>query len=128
MKFKTIKWMISIMLLLISVGIRQSYSKDLGVVGDVYPIKEDDFLEFIQQRIHAIQQNGQWEQVKKQLSEKVAKNVNRPKPNILPRTTQVRVWFYDPSITVPYDLTDEKGNVFAYFSRNEHSFQSKSEH
>ena len=48
-----------IVLLIMLIGISTSaYTKDLGKVGETYPIKEIDMLDFIQSRLRQMQQNG----------------------------------------------------------------------
>lgn len=89
------------------------FSKDLGVIGDIYNIQEEDFLDFIQRRLLEIQQNGQWDNLKKEVNARVAKHADRPKPNYLPRTLHAKSWDYDPSIIAPNDLKDNQGNIFA---------------
>lgn len=91
-----------------------SFAKDLGVVGKVYPIKETDLLEFIQQRVKVMQQNGEWNKLNEQWKENVSKHTDRPLAvSNIRKTINAKSWKYDPSISVPYDLKDNEGNVFA---------------
>lgn len=91
-----------------------SYAKDLGVVGQVYPIKEIDLLEFIQQRVKVMQQNGEWNKLQDQWKGNVSKHTDRPLiVSNIRKTITAKSWRYDPSISVPYDLKDSEGNVFA---------------
>lgn len=91
-----------------------SFAKDLGVVGRVYPIKETDLLEFIQNKISIMQQNGDWIKLQSQSKERIAKHIDRPLSVLnIHKTIIAKSWRYDPSISVPYDLKDTDGNVFA---------------
>jgi conjugal transfer pilus assembly protein TraW len=90
-----------------------SYAKDLGVWGEIYPIAEEDLLNFILHRIETMQKNGEWQALQNQFRDKVAKHADRPQPiSFLTKTTEAKNWEYDPSITVPYDLKDVTGKVF----------------
>jgi conjugal transfer pilus assembly protein TraW len=89
-------------------------AKDLGTVGQTYSIIEEDFLVFIQNRIKLMQQNGEWQRLQNQFSEDVAKHADRPHAlDRIGNTTHDRTWYFDPSITIPYDLTDQGGRIFA---------------
>lgn len=91
-----------------------SFAKDLGVVGRVYPIKETDLLEFIQNKVLIMQQNGEWKKLQNQSKERIAKHIDRPTPfSNVHKTILAKSWRYDPSIAVPYDLKDTEGNIFA---------------
>ena len=90
------------------------FANDLGVMGKIYPIEEEDFLMFIQKRIQHMQQDGEWSTLQNQFRDRVAANADRPHPIAsINKTTEPKSWRYDPSITVPYDLKDTNGQVFA---------------
>lgn len=89
-------------------------AKNLGVFGQTYPIVEEDFLEFIQNRLMTMQQNGEWQALQNKLRDSAAKKADRPQPVLsVSKTLVTTSWHYDPSITVPYDLHDSEGHVFA---------------
>lgn len=102
--------LIPIFLLLTSM----SYAADLGVVGQTYTIKEDDFLQFIIKRLHQMQDNGQLDRFNSQLRYNVENHAIRP-PRVvrITRARQDKSWNYDPSITVSHDLIDHKGSLIA---------------
>lgn len=88
-------------------------AKDLGTFGQTFPILEENLLSFIQAKIYALKENGELAQHQKIISEKVVKVIERPVPvEGLIRTLESRRFYYDPSITVPYDLKDHKGVIF----------------
>jgi conjugal transfer pilus assembly protein TraW len=91
-----------------------SFAKDLGVFGQTYTIQEVDFLDFIKARLIQMQKNGEWNRLQNQFRANVTKHADRPHPveSIL-KTVEQKTWKYDPSITVPYDLHDADGRVFA---------------
>ncbi len=98
---------------LLSLGI-PTYAKDLGRVGQVYPIKEMDLLELIQTRLKTMQQSGELEKLQKEAVERIKKHADRPTPvnNILP-ATKYRKWFIDPSTVISNDIKDTEGKVIA---------------
>jgi conjugal transfer pilus assembly protein TraW len=90
------------------------YAKDLGTVGQVYPIQEEDFLQFIVKRLKTMQQTGEWERLQNQFSDNVKKHAERPNSVVnISKTLSTKSWNDDPSITVPYDLKDREGRIFA---------------
>lgn len=86
----------------------------LGTYGDTYPIAEQDFLAFIQHRLTVMKASGQLEQFQKQLQTNSQQHAERPTPvaNIT-RTAIPRSWIFNPAITLPHDVKDSNGNVFA---------------
>lgn len=90
------------------------YATNLGVVGQVYPIIEEDFLTFIQNRIALMQKNGEWNQIQNQFRNNVAKHADRPRAiDSITHATQNKAWDFDPSVTIPYDLNDAEGRLIA---------------
>ncbi len=91
-----------------------AFSKEIGVVGQTYHIEEEDLLSFIEHRLAFMNKNGEWEGIQKNVQARVSKHIDRPTPlTIITKTTEHRIWNYDPSVIVPYDLHDKDGNVFA---------------
>lgn len=86
-------------------------AEDLGVFGKTFVISEMDFMEYIQRKMQLMQENGEWKRVQNQFKKTVKKHINRPKPLNLPRATADRTWLFNPSVTVPYDVTDAQGNL-----------------
>jgi conjugal transfer pilus assembly protein TraW len=86
----------------------------IGTYGDVYPIAEQDFLEFIQHRLATMQKTGQIAQLQKQLQTRGQQQAERPTPvSNITCTVNPKSWLFDPSITLPHDLKDANGRVFA---------------
>lgn len=111
-KIMKIKWINAMFILLCMTA--SCFANDLGVIGEVYPIIEEDFLVFIQNRVATLQHNGGWSDIQDKMKLRAEEQADRPKPvsGLIPTTTE-RTWHYDPSITVPYDLKDDKGVIFA---------------
>ena|SRR5579863_7592517 len=99
--------------LLLLLCMQVSLAKDLGVVGQTYPITEDDFLELIVHRLQTMQQNGELQKHQIELQNHLADKVDKPNGLSLSRTVSTRSWEYDPSVTLPYDLTDHQGHLIA---------------
>lgn len=87
---------------------------ELGVIGPVYPIKEQDFLQWIQKRITSMQQSGELEKLQQQELDKARKRVERPEPVAgITRTVKPREFHVDPTLVVDQAITDAKGRVIA---------------
>lgn len=109
--FKIMSFLTSVIILL---ACSAAFSNDLGVFGQVYPISEENFLEFIKSRLIQMQQNGEWDKLQNQFRDNVKKHAEKPSPvSFISKTVTPKTWYYDPSMTVPYDLKDYNGRVFA---------------
>lgn len=89
-----------------------TYSKDLGRIGQVYPIQEMDMLDFIQVGLKELQQSGELEKIRSQMLKTAKTRAERPSPvkSILP-TRINRKWLITPSIAFKEDITDAKGQI-----------------
>jgi conjugal transfer pilus assembly protein TraW len=111
-KSKSIKLILFLSFLLFSK--QQSFAKDLGVQGAIYPIKETDLAENIKTKLNKLEKSGKLAQLQKQWQEKTIATTNRPKPvDGLHKTIKVREFIFDPTITLKQDITDHKGNLIA---------------
>lgn len=89
-----------------------SLAKDLGIIGQTYPIVETDFLEWIKSKLLVMQQNGELSSAQQQLLRNAKEYMVRPKPVVIvTRATENHSFTYDPSVVVPYDITDHLGNI-----------------
>lgn len=109
-------WVFGFSLLLICLlAIDFVYAKDFGVLGEVYPIKETDFLEFIKTKLKNMEQNGELKKMQEQMTATVKGHIDRPTPVAgITRTIKNRHWQFDPTFTVTRDFTDNHGRVFAH--------------
>lgn len=85
-------------------------AKDLGVMGDVYTIREMDLLSLIQSRVVSLQQSGQWQAIETDMQQRAMRYRDRPTavPG-LTKATETKSWLFDPSITLGRDVTAPDG-------------------
>lgn len=101
--------------LLLSLLSLQAAAKPLGTWGDVYPIYEQNMLDFIHDRLSELEKSGELKQLEEDTKKRVVASTLRPSPTTGLRTaTANKTWTFDPSITVENDIADHKGRVFAH--------------
>lgn len=87
---------------------------DLGTWGDLWPIREQDMLQLITQRLQSLQSSGQWDQTMDAFKQRVIENSQRPAPvEGIKRAEKYEQRWFDPSIRLTEDLKDNEGRVFA---------------
>lgn len=86
-------------------------ARDLGVVGPVYPIAEQDMLQTIEQRLTALEESGELTRIEEDAKARYQAYVERPEGVRLPRAKQNRTYYVDPSLAVPYDIKDHQGRI-----------------
>lgn len=91
----------------LSVGL----AKDYGVMGKTYPIAEQDFLEYIQQKLGVLTANGDLDRAQSEFKKQVKAHLIRPMPTHLPRTLEDRISFFNPSFAAPFDVRDTNGQL-----------------
>src|SRR6185437_14514015 len=93
-----------ILMLLISISmLHPAFAKDLGVMGETYPIVEIDFLEFIQSRAATFQQTGQWQNLQNKIQQDAIQYRDRPKRvSGISRAQNTKSWLFDPSIRLDH--------------------------
>jgi conjugal transfer pilus assembly protein TraW len=90
------------------------YAKNLGTIGQVYPINEVDFLDFIQSRALAMQQNGLITKLQNDMQKSAASYRDRPTPVVgLTPATESKSWLFDPSIVLDHDVVSQNGKIIA---------------
>ena len=95
--------------LLLSVTAR---AQDLGVIGPVYPIAEPSLLEVILAKLREADANGVMARLQRDTQASVKRGIEQPTPVAkITKTTMARSFYYDPSIVVPYAITDADGKV-----------------
>ena len=100
-------------LILICLAAAPAWSKDFGTHGHVYPIAEPDVLDQMTRKLNTLKVDGTLERHQRSMVQRTKASLQRPTPVAgMTATTKPRVTFYDPSITVPYDLKDAQGRVF----------------
>lgn len=89
-----------------------AFGKDLGVHGQVFPIKEQNMLEMIYERLNQMDEAGEIEQLQNEFKAKAIAKVHEPEGvHDVKHADTARVYFYDPTVVVPEDITDLAGNI-----------------
>lgn len=91
-----------------------SYAKNLGVIGDVWEIQEQNLLGLIEERLNEQFGGKSEKEIQDEAQKRVTESALRPPPVILPVAKENSERSFDPSYTVERDLTDHKGQVFAH--------------
>ena len=87
-------------------------AQDLGVIGPVYPIAEPSLLEVILSKLREAEATGVLSRLQQDTQTNVKRGIEQPSPVArITKTTKARSFYYDPSIVVPYAITDADGNV-----------------
>ena len=89
-----------------------SRAEDLGTVGQTYAIAEPHLLNYIEQTLRQKERSGELANLEEQAKSRVIESIRHPKPLAGIRPTQVsRTFYFDPSIKVEQNITDDKGNI-----------------
>ena len=95
--------------ILLSFAVR---AQDLGVIGPVYPIAEPSLLEVILSKLREANATGVLARIQRDTQANVKRGIEQPAPGArITKTTKARSFYYDPSIVVPYAITDAEGKV-----------------
>ncbi len=87
-------------------------AKDLGTQGPVYPIKEQDALEWIAQRLNQMDKSGEILRHQEKLKNQAVSSIKRPKPvKNITKTKVPRTFEHDVSFVVPYDIKTPEGKI-----------------
>ena len=89
------------------------FAKHLGTFGETFSIIEEDLLEAIQAKLNNLAATGSMLEHQTKIQNMIMAEVHQPTPVAgLIKTKTVKVFWYDPSIKVPYDLRDHRGQIF----------------
>lgn len=89
-----------------------AHASDLGVIGPIYPIAEPSLIEVIQNKLRDMQTNGGLERLQRDSQARMRREVEQPTPVAgISKATRARSFHVDPSIEVPYPITDADGRV-----------------
>ena len=86
-----------------------SFAKNLGVVGESFPVAELSFLHFIEQRLAILEANGQLDKINQEWLNRVEKHTDRPFPLGLKRVSRTKSYFYTPKIKLSTPINDAYG-------------------
>src|SRR5437867_7785714 len=86
-----------------------SRAEDLGTVGETYAIAEPHLLNYIEQTLRGKEKSGELAKLEEQAKSRVIESIKNPKPLAgIGRTKTARTFYFDPSIKVEQNITDDK--------------------
>lgn len=89
-----------------------SRAEDLGTIGQTYAIEEPHLLHYIEQTLRDKEKTGELARLEEQAKSRVIESIRNPRPLAGIRPTQTaRTFYFDPSIKVEQNITDDKGNI-----------------
>lgn len=92
--------------------IEVAFAQHLGTFGETFKIVEQDLLEQITFELNKLSENGEFQNLQIKMQNDFIKSA-KPKPVLeVTKTSNPRVFFYDPSIKSSQDLKDHKGKIF----------------
>ena len=87
-------------------------AEDLGAIGQTYTIAEPHLLNYIEQTLREKEKSGELASLEEQAKRRVIESIRNPKALAGIRPTQTaRTFYFDPSITVEQNITDDMGNI-----------------
>ena len=90
--------------------------KDFGVLGQVYPIVEEDFKSMIVDKLNDLEEKGELKKIQDEFSKRVEEHTFRPLPvEGITTTGEPKIFYYDPSYLVTRDIPEanvKRGQVF----------------
>lgn len=105
---------LALSLLVLSLSSAGVSAKDLGVIGDTFPIAESDFIDFIKRRLGELEANGTIAREQEKFKQRVIENTLRPPPVAgLGRAKEYTSRLFDPSFVVAEDQRGPDGQLFA---------------
>lgn len=87
-------------------------AEDLGQVGRSWPVAEHDMAEALIARLREKERSGELAKLHEGMRERAQATARAPRSLGLPRVVKPRRFLFDPSVTVPYDLSDAEGRAF----------------
>lgn len=92
----------------------QIMADDLGVIGKVYPIAEQDAVEQIKAKLTAMQKNGELDKLQHEAISRSMNTLKNPKPNDNIKTaTSKSVKYFDPTQTFDYEVRSDDGSLIS---------------
>ena len=89
-----------------------AHAQHLGVIGPVYPIAEPSLLALIQSKLRELGANGGLERLQRESQTRIRRQIEDPAPvSGITRTATARTFHFDPSIEVPYPISDADGRL-----------------
>ena len=101
------------MILMMISGLCAAEIKDHGTYGETFAIQEKSLLKVIREKLQKLSDSGQLEQHQEKIVKSAKQKIHRPESVAgITNTKIAKIFIYDPSITVPYDLRDHKAQIF----------------
>lgn len=89
-----------------------AHAQQLGVIGPVYPIAEPSLLALIESKLRELAANGGLERLQRESQARIRRQIEDPAPVAgITRTATARTFHFDPSIEVPYPISDADGRL-----------------
>ncbi len=87
-------------------------AKDLGTLGNVWPLAEQNLIEAIKQELGKAQADGRIETLNKKMANRTKSMFYEPPPIVgLEKAAAYRKRYFDPSIIVERDIYDHEGKL-----------------
>lgn len=90
-----------------------SHAEDLGKISQTYTIAEKDLAEVFKSRVAKAVESGLWAKEMKKQEQRIKEYIERPTGITLPTVNQYRSRYFDPSMVLDKNITDEKGRIIA---------------
>lgn len=87
------------------------HAEDLGTIGPVYGIVENDYMEVLKARAAAKVKDGSWQKIMEGQKQKMIDYAHRPIGKPMPRAMAYSVRYFDPTVELDMDVTDAEGKV-----------------
>lgn len=101
-------------------------SQNLGVIGEVFPVREENFLMFIESRIKTMDETGELNQLQANWVGEIESYAIRPKPVGLRRAVKPHVHRYVPTLILQDDIKNERGEVLFHQGTKMNALQALS--
>lgn len=103
MRFLGVAWIVAILS-------GAAHAAHLDAIGEVFPIAEEDAIEYVQRSVRERHASGESDQLQRKHRERVAKQLAEPTPvSGLRRTATPTVRHVDPTVQLDRDLRDPQG-------------------
>ena len=88
-------------------------STPLPNIGPIYEIIESDVIEFMEHRLKRLEKTGELAKINAQFNEQAIRHIEQPKKVVgIKNTVNPRKFYYDPTVSAPFDLQDANGRIF----------------
>ena len=92
--------------------VQPAHAQHLGVIGPTYPIAEPSLLALIQSKLRELAANDGLERLQRESQARIRRQIEDPAPVAgISRTATARTFHFDPSIEVPYPISDADGRL-----------------